>query len=299
MKATFEKIYHWLYYKLIFSIKVWLKRRLVQGLKLNRPVSYPFITGDGFRSFAQHIFDDISDFDPKKVLHGDIVFARIDMLHDFFKKIDPQIENRYILVSHNADYSISHEFDEYNKDKIIHWFGQNMLTRFPNTTPIPIGITNFRYLEEIHLLEKALSSGSIKKNKIVVAFRPIRERLNIKNKLLTFKNIDDSGELGKSDYFQKIFDYKFVASPEGNGPDCHRTWESMYLRSIPIVIRNTYTEYFEKIGLPIMLIENWDELSNLDEAALEAKYEELKPRFSSPALSLDYWQKTVNEYKLK
>ena len=29
--------------------------------------------------------------------------------------------------------------------------------------------------------------------------------------------------------------FAFVASPSGNGLDCHRTWEALLLRSIPIV----------------------------------------------------------------
>jgi hypothetical protein len=30
-------------------------------------------------------------------------------------------------------------------------------------------------------------------------------------------------------------DYQFVASPMGNGYDCHRTWEALALGCVPIV----------------------------------------------------------------
>lgn len=304
MKLNLEKIRHIVNYKILFKFRVYIKRKITSILKIDRPTSYPYITGDGFRGFAQHFFDDISNMNPTAVLNGDIVFARIDMLHSFFKKIDPQIRNEYILISHNADYTISEkEFGKYNKDKIIRWFSQNVKYTNHKITPVPIGITNHRYLDEIHALEKTLASTSQiieKKNKMLILFRgtnPIRTE--VRNVLSGLKTVDVAGETAKQDYFKKISEYKFIISPEGNGPDCHRTWESMYLKSVPIVIRNTYTEYFEKIGLPIMLINEWKDLKNIDELFLKQKYEELKDRFNSPALHLDYWQKEINKLKPK
>ena len=87
--------------------------------------------------------------------------------------------------------------------------------------------------------------------------------------------------------------YAFVASPPGNGLDCHRTWEAMYLRCIPIVKRSFMTDEYEKNGLPIWVVDSYDELSQYDEETLKSKYLELAPRFNSDLLWFNYWRELI------
>ena len=69
------------------------------------------------------------------------------------------------------------------------------------------------------------------------------------------------------DYLSDLQQYKYVVSPEGNGIDCHRTWERLYFKVIPICKRSVVTEYFSKL-FPIYLVDDWDEL-NLDDLKQE------------------------------
>jgi hypothetical protein len=51
----------------------------------------------------------------------------------------------------------------------------------------------------------------------------------------------------------------FVISPPGNGIDCHRIWEALYLRTVPVV---KYHESFSQFKhLPILFVNNWDEVT--------------------------------------
>lgn len=297
MNKRFINLRFKIYYSSIFTIKIWVVRKLTRILKLNRPVSYPFITGDDFRTLAQHIFDDISDFNPKKVCEGDTVFVRGDMLHSFFKHIHPKINKRYVLLSHNADNNITNEFARYPKNNIIHWFAQNLLVRDKNTTPLPIGLSNKRYQKEDIFIP--LTSESNKKNMILASFdlESNPKRKNMKDKLSSIKTITKMAYMDKSSYYKVLSEFKFVISPEGNGIDCHRTWEAMLLKSIPILEKNIATEYFEKIRLPVLLVNSWDDLADMDENFLDKKYKELEPRFSSPAIFMDYWIKEIVKYK--
>jgi hypothetical protein len=265
-----------IYYNSVFQIKVWLRRKINNLLKFNRPTNFPFITGDNFRSLAQHFFDDISYFNTDDICEGDIVFVRSDMLHTFFRKVNPKIKNKYVLISHNADNNIDNKYLKYNKDNIIHWYAQNLLIEDEKISPIPIGLSNFRY-HKINKIFMAFDSGSNPKRKII-------------EKLLTpLKNVSKLNYMDKDSYYKNISSYNFIASPEGNGIDCHRTWETMYLKSVPILERNVTTDFYYKIGLPVLLIDSWDEIKNMDEKYLENKYNELYPKFSNPALYMDYW----------
>ena len=85
-------------------------------------------------------------------------------------------------------------------------------------------------------------------------------------------------------FFDEIGEHKFVASPEGNGIDCHRHWESLYFKSIPIV---EYNEFMEKklIGLPVLYTNDYSEIT---QDYLAKKYEEMIDKeydFSSLILS--------------
>ena len=54
----------------------------------------------------------------------------------------------------------------------------------------------------------------------------------------------------------------FSISPNGNGIDCHKTWESLYLKTIPIVTKSINSLQYS--DLPILIIDNWDSLDGLD-----------------------------------
>ena len=53
--------------------------------------------------------------------------------------------------------------------------------------------------------------------------------------------------------------YSFWLSPRGNGIDCHRTWEALYLDIIPIVSHSTLDSLYS--SLPILVINNWNEIT--------------------------------------
>ena len=53
--------------------------------------------------------------------------------------------------------------------------------------------------------------------------------------------------------------YAFWISPRGNGMDCHRTWEALYLDIIPIVWNSTLNSLYA--DLPIVIINNESEIT--------------------------------------
>jgi hypothetical protein len=51
---------------------------------------------------------------------------------------------------------------------------------------------------------------------------------------------------------------KYVLSPPGNGPDCHRTWEALYLGSTPVVHRKSWA--FSGHAIPALVVDSWAEI---------------------------------------
>lgn len=90
-------------------------------------------------------------------------------------------------------------------------------------------------------------------------------------------------------YYHLINKYKFILSPPGAGPDCHRTWEALYIGCIPIVISSSINELYE--DLPILVVDKW---SDITEKFLNRKYKEITKNkkqglYNMDKLYMKYW----------
>ena len=88
-------------------------------------------------------------------------------------------------------------------------------------------------------------------------------------------------------YLKELSCYKWVCSPRGNGVDCHRLWESLYANSIPLVDDAINTQDFKRMGLPIIIVSDW---SNITLEWLEEETLKLGIICHSKLLFLDYWK---------
>ena len=88
-------------------------------------------------------------------------------------------------------------------------------------------------------------------------------------------------------------DYAFELSPQGNGLDCHRTWEALILNTIPIVRTSSLDPLYE--GLPVVVVAEWADVTS---ARLAAWRTELAPLFDAALrgrLSTEHWVEAVQE----
>ena len=80
------------------------------------------------------------------------------------------------------------------------------------------------------------------------------------------------------EYLSNIKKYQYIISPEGNGIDTHRIWESLYAGSIPVVNKNYALESFNIF--PIIFV------NNLNKITIE-KLEEYKNQLTD--INLEYY----------
>ena len=86
---------------------------------------------------------------------------------------------------------------------------------------------------------------------------------------------------------------KFVISPPGNGIDCHRTWEALYLGAIPIVRTSSLDPMYE--GLPVLIVNEWSDISG---EFLEKIWEEMRGKeFNFAKLYASFWYKKITQFK--
>jgi hypothetical protein len=53
---------------------------------------------------------------------------------------------------------------------------------------------------------------------------------------------------------------KFMICPEGNAVDCHRNWEVLYMRRVPVIKKNVYLEYLLR-DYPVLFVNDYTEVT--------------------------------------
>ena len=267
-----------------------------------RPSSAPFLSGDTYRVLADHVFDETESFDPAYVLPGSVVFVSSSRLLEFCGEILPKIPFPFVLVTHQGDLNINESYRHLAEDpKVLHWFAQNCILEHPKVTPLPIGledgwrhnngeVSHFRQLAKrnIPTIPRIAYGFAIGTN--------LEKRFACYKAMRGSKAADEIPQfLGARSYRKTVSRYMFIASPPGNGLDCHRTWEAMYMNCVPLVEDNSMNRSFKDQGLPLVLVKSWDELMDWTEQKIATLYKECIGISAKERTSLGFWKTTIRE----
>ena len=291
--------------KIYFKVKRKIINFLIKRLTfLYRPSSDPYISGDTFRKISNHVYDESKTLLPKKVKTNDIIFMKTDLVDDFFKKIHSNINAKYILISHNSDNEISKRELSMIDDKILYWFAQNLnVQNGSNYSIIPIGLENLRYQTNGVLKDFDIELPETKKNKISVSFN-VSTNIDVRSKLKKIiennTNVESIDEDNHKDYILNLRNFMFNLCPIGNGFDTHRIWESLLVKTIPIMVDSEFSKNLVSLNFPILVLDSWEHLNKLSSDDLKSIYinESEKKQFDE-VIKLKYWKKIINSKKIK
>lgn len=205
-----------------------------------------------------------------------------------------QLDNKFIVISHNGDVNIDFE----PPANVIKWFTQNVDIINHKIDSIPIGLENNRWFANIHKKEKMLDKlRSAKEHRNLVyinhnvATNPLERQLPYQ--VLEGKpwvtSIRGTNGHGFDQYLDNVYNHKFVVCPRGNGIDTHRLWETLYMRSIPIVRKDINNWFYS--DLPILFVTDWTDIT---EAMLNDVWNEYKIReWNMNKLRFTYWKDLI------
>jgi len=227
--------------------------------------SSPFISGMGYRKICDFVYDEFDKFDVFNIsqFDGMKIFVKTDLLFSFNLNVLPNINKNFVLYTHNSDLSIDSKYGDIISNKFItKWFGQNIDYSHSKLESIPIGIANKRWEHgNVDTLEKVISENNEKTNLIYCNF-DINTNISERRECLSNINIKNSEKVDFESYLRELSKSFFTISPNGNGIDCHKTWESLYLKTIPIVTRSINMKYYEN-KYPFIVIDSWDHFNKL------------------------------------
>ncbi len=233
------------------------------------------------------------------------VFVYTHILDEFIERMWPNMNGQYILMTHNSDHGIRPHhlpFLNSNENKLIHMFSQNTHIEHPKLTALPIGIANSMWphgqVSSIQHLVSLKDPGSflkdpIKKERIYVNVSEGTNREHrgkvletmYRNPLCDFYPQNRPHKV----YLEEMAGYKWVLSPKGNGVDCHRLWECMYAGSIAICDNSVNARAFKEMGLPIILVDDYNDITLEWLNSQKVSYKGLKN-----VLDLNWWKNKIN-----
>lgn len=258
------------------------------------------INGCNFQTVADHVIDQGTIFHRRRYGDGDVVYCKTDLTPVLFTELSG-FQGELVLITHQSDLAVDDMLFRTRPPCIRKWFAQNATHQHPDLIPIPIGLENHAGpskggMVDFGFLQTGDFSPPLCKNvdNIYCNFRlhTHPNRLNIFNFLISSKLGDHAERKTYAEYWKEASRFLFIASPRGNGIDCHRTWEALLMGSVPIVERHSIYDAFD--GLPILQIEKWEDLVNPDLLAWHIENHRKGGLFDNPAkLYMPYWREQV------
>lgn len=265
------------------------------------------ITGDRFIEIADFryapevkstdAYDNLQNtLDASKLKDFDIIYTHTFYVKQLFEVIKDS-DKKLIIITHNSDMNVDSSFIV--PDNVVKWFAQNVNVVNPKIESIPIGLENDRWFPSERKKEKMAEKyreGIRMKNLVYinhnVANNPAkREGIYELFAGQRWATIQD-GRNGQDfdSYLDNVYNHNFMICPEGNGIDTHRTWECLYMGTIPIEKRNINNSFH--CDMPIFLVDDWSQITE--------KIAELWPVLfcnrNKERLTFEYWKnKILNE----
>jgi hypothetical protein len=200
-------------------------------------------------------------------------------LDNFVRAALPSIQKPFVLITTDGDASVPADIAPDTVQALLDcpwmvaWYTQNCNDHsHAKLVPLPIGL-------DLHTPRFATSPRQlVARLRSLRAGRPPLDRIPLRafcdlglrptparrEAIFTLRNCNHVDflytRLSQRDIWRRYADYPFVLSAPGNGLDCHRTWELLYLGSIVIIKTSPLDPLFE--GLPVVIVKDWNEVAD-------------------------------------
>ena len=242
--------------------------------------------------------------EPDRVRDGAVVCVKTNMVDGFFAAAFPRLRTRIVLVTVGSDWSTPGRHAPRLADRrIIRWFGQNcdLPKPHPKFEPIPLGFAEPHWphgdqaaLLRVHRRMPATADKPLKAYATFHLTSSHPERHHVWQQIRDLPDVVlEPRRVPPELVWIRHAGYAFEICPRGAGPDSHRIWEALLLRTLPIVQSSRLDSLF--VGLPVVQIEDWREVTREAMAHWRA---ELADRFTAEMferLTAAYWISRIAE----
>lgn len=211
----------------------------------------------------------------------------------------PPPQTARLIISGHSDFPITEQV--VRRYPFARWFGVNKQT--PLCRGLPLGITNETNESDLHLVygnvdmmvDVASQPRDVKNlvymNFSIGTYPAQRQKVwdMFKDKAwVTCEDPANSME-GRKQFLTQARNHHYVLCPRGNGVDTHRLWETLYMGSIPIVLRDI--AHSDWTDLPVLFVNAWEEVT---EEFLNSQLQRFATtQWNTNKLHVGYWIKQI------
>ena len=205
---------------------------------------------------------DIKDVKPEDKAYVDSLMENSDLL----KLCAAFPDMRFIIFTNLEDTPTDEYIFDAIPDNVLCISAVNAIAHGGKVVPAPYGVQ--RRMNDgddrIDVLKKAMwESDYAYPYYLYVSHKEDshEERTGIKE---LFRNntwaIVDENRVSYKDFLLRLKQCKFMICPRGNAVDCHRNWEVLYMRRVPIMKRDPYLEELFK-DYPVLWVDDFAEVT--------------------------------------
>jgi len=241
---------------------------------------------------------DIKEVKPEDKAYVDSLMDTSDLL-DLCSRFH---EMKFIIFTNLEDTPTDEYIFDAIPDNVLCVAAINAVSFGGKVVPAPYGIQRRMTPQDDHIerLENAMKTVvSASESKLLYVNHNDNshpERLGIKDLFRDeyWANVDEK----RVDYYHfllNLANHKFIVCPRGNAIDCHRNWEVLYMRRVPVMKTDPYLLELYK-DLPVLWVNDY---KDIDEELLKVNnylYEEAQTMDLSRLTLHTFFDKIVSEY---
>ena len=187
-----------------------------------------------------------------------------DLLH-LLAEIMLMKDTQFIIFCSNEDTSITDDINSHIPPNVLAIYAANAVGFGGKLHPLPYGLQRKLYPVDVRLDEMHIALESDPKPSKLLYINHaehtnISERGNIRDMFADKSFATVSPRVDYPEYCRMIQAHKFMICPEGNAVDCHRNWEVLLLKRVPIMKRNSYLEECYK-DYPILWVDDYADVN--------------------------------------
>jgi hypothetical protein len=207
----------------------------------------------------------------------------------------------FIIFTNLEDTSIDEQIEDKIPNNVLSINAVNSVFHNDKVKPFPYGMQrSMHYGDDRKSIILSKINNENNANKLLYVNHTIvtniEERSGI-NELFIDKSwaTVDNSRTDYGTFLSKIKSHKFMICPIGNAVDCHRNWEVLYMKRVPIMKRNEYLEFLFK-DYPVLFVDSYGDINEDILINNEHLYQEAL-NIDLNKLDLNYlFNKTLNKY---
>lgn len=266
-----------------------------------RGSSFPFISGDTFRSLAESVWEAPGFISRQHGIPGTF-FIEVDVVNrEPLERLGEEIaklDSPPVVIIHNGDKELSSEKLSALSALCESVYCVNLVSEIEGVIALPIGLENLwrNRNGRLDLFYPDLQNlDQPSRNRVVTGSFAIHTNPEVRKPLAQMMRVSRHGFLGKTrdlESFRSVLrDSMFVICPPGNGTDTHRTWESIYSGAVPVVLKGSLASSLVE-SLPILEVDNYQDFLSLSDGDLRSIFHVKKHQSRDKAFA-PYWVKEL------